>query len=451
MDTKYSPVGDVECQQQQQPARRTPHKLLLACFGIWVAAHIPWMASWSAAQNVLEDLNLYHTSFEAQASRILAQTPLIDGHIDLPIVLRAKHNNRIQNDDFKNLFENGTLTGHVDLLRLRQGQSGGAFWSVYMPCPPNNEDFSDEQYTHTVQTTFEQIDIMNRLQAEYRRDFSGPINSDGVDKAFKAGKLISPLGVEGLHQIGNKASNVRQFYQLGARYITLTHNCHNKYADAAVLENPSRKAEPHWGGVSPQGREMIREMNRVGMIVDLAHVSEDTMRDVLCGNEEWQGSMAPVIFSHSSAWSICPHPRNVKDHILQLVKKRNSVVMVTGLPDFISCVDAGNENGMPDFYPANSTLRQIARHIVYIGDLIGYDHVGIGTDFDGFFGPAKGFEDVTKYPALVAEMLRLGVSRKDAAKVVGGNVVRVWKEVDAIARELQKAREPVLEDYVEGM
>lgn len=292
---------------------------------------------------------------------------------------------------------------------------------------------------------------MNRLQAAYPRDFSGPINADGLDKAFRSGKLISPLGVEGLHQIGNRASNVRQFYQLGARYITLTHNCHNKYADAAVLEQPSRKAEPHWGGVSPQGREMIREMNRIGMIVDLAHVSEDTMRDVLGGNDEWRGSVAPIIFSHSSAWAICPHPRNVKDHILHLVKKRNSVIMVTGLPDFISCVDAGNASGLPEFYPANSTLHQIVRHIVYIGELIGYDHVGIGTDFDGFLGPAKGFEDVTKYPDLVAEMLRLGVSRKDAAKVVGGNIMRVWAEVDAVATKLQQAGEPVLEDSIEGM
>lgn len=170
------------------------------------------------------------------------------------------------------------------------------------------------------------------------------------------------------------------------------------------------------------------------------------MLDVLGNKSDWAGSKAPIIFSHSSAYSICPHPRNVKDHVLQLVKERNSIVMVNIAPDFISCVDAGNENGLPDFVPANSTLAHAARHILHIGNLIGYDHVGIGTDFDGIPSVPVGLEDVSKYPDLIAELLRQGVSNEDAAKVAGGNVLRVWKDVDAVAAQLQADGELPMED-----
>ncbi|KAF4985106.1 hypothetical protein FDECE_16817 [Fusarium decemcellulare] len=383
---------------------------------------------------------------EERAHHILTHTPLIDGHVDFPLVLRILYGNHIYDENFTHPFEQGELPGHVDLHRLRQGQSGGAFWSLYAPCPQNGSDFSDENYASSVQFTLDQIDVMTRLQAAYPNHFSQKVDSSNAFEAFKRGKLISPLGIEGLHQIGNSVANLRKFHELGVRYATLTHNCHNKFADAAVLQSPTRKAEPLWGGVSPLGRELVHEMNRIGMIVDLSHVSEDTMLDVLGNKGDWAGSEAPVIFSHSSAWSICPHPRNVKDHVLQLVKERNSLVMVNIAPDFISCVDTGKENGIPEFFPQNSTLAQAAQHILYIGNLIGFDHVGIGTDFDGIGTVPQGLEDVTKYPDLVAELLRQGVSNVDAAKVVGGNLLRVWHEVDAVATRIQAKGELPMED-----
>jgi membrane dipeptidase len=189
-------------------------------------------------------------------------------------------------------------------------------------------------------------------------------------------------------------------------------------------------------------------MNRLGMIVDLSHVSPDTMLDVLGGNSSWPGSAAPPIFSHSSAYAICPHPRNVPDNVLQLVKARNSLVMVNFNPDFISCISASppKRNGLPDFYPQNSTLGHVVDHIVYIGELIGYDHVGLGSDFDGIPTTPMGLDDVSKFPGLVAEMLRRGISDADASKVIGGNLLRVWAEVDAVASKMQADGEMPLED-----
>lgn len=203
-------------------------------------------------------------------------------------------------------------------------------------------------------------------------------------------------------------------------------------------------------------------MNRLGMLVDLAHVSGATMRDVLGGSaakregkeeeeeEGWEGSLAPPIFSHSSAYALCPHPRNVPDDVLRLVKARRSLVMVNFSPDFISCVPGNDTSGLPDPYPANATLAQVVRHITYIGNLIGYDHVGIGTDYDGIESTPRGLEDVSKFPDLVAELLRQGVSDEDAAKVVGRNLLRVWKEVDEVAERLQGEMEPVEDELVGG-
>jgi len=292
---------------------------------------------------------------------------------------------------------------------------------------------------------------VNRLKAAYPAVFSPSLNSSTALAAFKRGQIISPLGVEGLHQIGNSIANLRAYHGLGARYVTLNHNCPNRYADAAVWEGPARKAPSFWGGVSPAGRAVVAEMNRLGMLVDLSHTSAETMADVLAGTDRdggWDGSRAPVIFSHSSAYALCPHPRNVPDSVLRLVARRRSLVMVNFAPDFVSCVATDDPSGLPAFYPPNSTLAHVATHILYIGGLIGFDHVGLGSDFDGIGTTPEGLGDVSKYPDLVAELLRRGVSDEDAAKVVGGNLLRVWKEADEVALKMQAEGVLPLEDEI---
>ncbi|KAG6038184.1 hypothetical protein E4U41_004469 [Claviceps citrina] len=437
-------------------AKRSPRNMgayrlslcLLTCLLILSALHKPALQCYT---RVSDHVCRKTMTFEQRARRILARNPLIDGHIDLPILLRAVYHNHVDNDEWRQTFENGTMPGEVDLFRLKKGQSGGAFWSVFAPCPAKGDAFSDVNLAPSVQYTLDQIDVMDRVMAAYPRHFASRINSDGAKGAFQSGKFISPLGIEGLHQIGNSAANLRRFHELGVRYATLTHNCHNRYADAALLEQPLRKAEPRWNGVSASGRELIQEMNRIGMIVDLAHVSEDTMFDVLGGRDDWSGSKAPIIFSHSSAYSICPHPRNVKDHVLKLVKERNSVVMVNVNPAFISCVDTGNENGLPEDDLPNATLGRIVEHILHIGNLIGFKHVGIGTDFDGIEQVPQGFEDVTDYPNLIAALLRAGVSDQDAADIAGGNLLRVWHEVDAVSARIKAANVPAMEDDIHSL
>ncbi|KAJ5102418.1 hypothetical protein NUU61_004640 [Penicillium alfredii] len=380
-------------------------------------------------------------SIEDRVQRILSKTPLIDGHDDLPILLRELFHNHIYGSNFTKLFVNGTLPYHVDIPRLKQGRAGGTFWSVFVPCPKDGSNFSDENYAGSVRETMQQVDVMSRIQRAYPEVFSTPPNGTTALNAFHQGKIISPLGIEGLHSIGNSLAHLRIFYELGVSYATLTHNCHNRYADAAVVDLPSggsRKSDPLWHGVSEAGQQLVGEMNRLGMIVDLAHVSVDTMRDVLgAGKTEWTGSRAPVIFSHSSAYALCPHPRNVPDDVLELARQRKSLVMVNFSPGFISCTASGRANGLPDEDPTHATLERVAEHIMYIGNLVGFDYVGLGSDFDGIPTVPRGLEDVSKFPALIAELLRRGVSDEDAGKVAGGNLLRVWKEVDRIALQMQ--------------
>jgi membrane dipeptidase len=305
-----------------------------------------------------------------------------------------------------------------------------------------------------VKGTLGQLDLFHRLGQQYPKLFTPSTTSAEAIKAFKDGRLISPTAIEGLHQIGNSASNLRLYHRLGVKYSTLTWNCHNKYADAALETHPgfvTKIAKPYWHGLSPDGRDLLKEMNRLGMLVDLSHVSQDTMRDALVGNgdEKWKGSLAPPIFSHSSAYAICPHPRNVPDDILQLVKQRNSVVMVNFAPEFVSCKPGKSPSDLPEYVPANATIAQVVKHIMHIGELIGYDHVGIGTDYDGIDKTPTGLEDVSKFPDLIAELLKQGVSEKNAAKIAGRNILRVWAEADKVAKKLQKTMRP-LEDDVQN-
>lgn len=389
-------------------------------------------------------------SLHSQAKTILSENPLIDGHNDLLILLREFYSNKINADNFTTPFEQGGLPGHLDIPRLKKGQQGGAFWSAFVPCPADGFDFSDRNYAAPVKATLEQIDLFQRLSAKYPHYFTLSRSAKEAEEAFSHGKLISPLAIEGLHQIGNSLATLRLYHSLGVRYSTLTWNCHNKYADAAVVsvDGKSFASKPFHGGVSKAGQQLILEMNRLGMLVDLSHVSVDTMRDVLGGSPEkgWKGSVSPPIFSHSSAKAICPHPRNVPDEILQLVKKRNGLVMVNFAPDFVSCADTGDESGLPSFVEETSTLAQVVKHIMHIGELIGYEHVGLGTDYDGIESTPRGLEDVSKFPDLVAALLEAGVTAEDAAKVVGRNLLRVWREVDRVAERLQREMEPIEED-----
>jgi membrane dipeptidase len=323
---------------------------------------------------------------------------------------------------------------------------------VSMLCKPSSELVILNAYA-AVKATLEQIDTYNRLSTLYPDYFTLSRDAVAAEEAFANGKLISPIIIEGLHQIGNSISTLRLYHKLGVRYATLTWNCHNKYADAALITDLSAgetvASKPYWHGLSPAGSLLIGEMNRLGMIVDISHVSKNTMIDVLGGNpSKTNGSLAPPIFSHSSAFGVCPHPRNVPDDVLDLVKKRNSLVMINFSPDFISCKSSNSSTGLPDFVPEDSTLGQVVKHITYIGERIGYEHVGIGTDFDGIETTPRGLEDVSKFPDLVAALLKAGVSDADAAKIVGRNLLRVWHEVDRVAAELQKSTLPLEDDIV---
>ncbi|KIX05683.1 uncharacterized protein Z518_03655 [Rhinocladiella mackenziei CBS 650.93] len=355
----------------------------------------------------------------------------------------------------------GGMPGHLDLPRLKKGKQGGFFWSAWVDCPADKFDFSNENYAPVVVKSFAQIDVIHRLHAAHPDIFSPTtLDSTSALKAFRRqGKLISPIGVEGLHMAGRNVSNLRLFYSLGARYTTLTWNCHNAFADAAqvtVLEDSlnadaAKPAKPHWGGLSLLGTQLMREMNRIGMMIDLSHTHPATMHDVLAGNEtkSYPGSLAPVIFSHSSVYALCPHPRNVPDHILPLVKQTNSVIMVTFVPNFISCINSADpENNLPTFYPPNSTLDFVADHIMYIGEKIGYGHVGIGSDFDGIQSTPRGLEDVSKFPDLVKELLRRGLRDEQVEGIVGGHVLRVWKRVEEVSRKMQSQGEVPMEDEI---
>ena len=358
----------------------------------------------------------------ARARAIHKQVPLIDGHNDYPWALRGLDPGR----DFSQAEISKPVPSLMtDIPRLRQGGVGGQFWSVYVP--------STMQGKEAVRATLEQIDIVHRMTRRWPGTFEMAHTAADVERSFKAGRIGSLIGMEGGHSIDSSLATLRMMFALGARYMTLTHSANVPWADAspgpAVL-----------GGLSAFGEEVVREMNRLGMLVDLSHVSPDTMEDAL------RVSDAPVIFSHSSAKAICNVHRNVPDNVLQLVKKNGGGVMVTFVPGFISQAVA-DYDAKPAADRANvpapkATLSQVADHIDHIRKVAGIDHIGLGGDFDGISSVVAGLEDVSTYPALTAELLKRGYKDDDIKKILGLNVLRVMRQVEKVTAGLQKSRQP---------
>ncbi len=358
----------------------------------------------------------------ARARAIHKQTPLIDGHNDYPWALRGLDPGR---DLGKAEISKPVPTLMTDIPRLRQGGVGGQFWSVYTPSTMLGKE--------AVRVTLEQIDIVHRMTKRWPETFEMAHTAAEVERSFKAGRIGSLIGIEGGHSIDNSLATLRMMFALGARYMTLTHSANLAWADAS----PGPAA---LGGLSKFGEEVVREMNRLGMIVDLSHVSPDTMADSLRVSE------APVIFSHSSAKAICNVHRNVPDNVLQMVAKNGGVVMVTFVPGFISQAvadfDARPEAERKGMTAPAATLSQVADHIDHIRKIAGIDHIGLGGDFDGITQVVAGLEDVSKYPDLTAELLKRGYKDDDLRKILGLNILRVMRKVEKVAAGLQKTRQP---------
>lgn len=387
----------------------------------------------------------------ARIDKVLARTPLIDGHNDVPWAVRQRvgvHPDRIDlTQDTSGLKEPNGPGMMTDIPRLKAGRLGGQFWSVYIPASFDGPI--------AVEMTLEQIDIAKSLAQRYPANFEMAYTADDVIRIHKAGKVASLVGVEGGHQIHDSLAVLRQVYAAGARYMTLTHSSNTRWADSAT-------ANPQFGGLTAFGRAVVTEMNRLGMLVDLSHVSEETMMDAL------DVTQAPVILSHSSARGVTDHPRNVPDAVLARVKQNRGVVMVTFVPGFVSRARfewssarsgeqarlAGLYVGQPDKAKAGLAawdqanpqpavgLAQVADHIDHVAKVCGFDCVGIGGDFDGIGDTPAGLEGVDKYPDLFAELARRGWSDENLGKLAGGNVLRVMREVEATAKRLQATTQP---------
>jgi membrane dipeptidase len=376
--------------------------------------------------------------------QLLRQVPLIDGHNDLPWRYREYCKDDINGLDLTISHRNREPSLVTDLPRLRAGGVGGQFWSVYVPSMPTNSD--------PVVAVLEQIDMVHRMVARYPKDFELALTADDVVRIHRKGKIASLIGMEGGHSIDNSLGVLRMTYALGARYMTLTHMQNNDWADSAT-------DKPVHHGLTPFGRQVVQEMNRLGMLVDLSHVSDETMRDAL------NVTQAPVIFSHSSARALCHHARDVPDDILKLVGANGGVVMVTFVPEYLTEIDRADETAvnaekkrLKELYPddkgkytghlaawrsihpdpRHATLTDVADHIDHIREVAGVDHVGIGSDYEGFPHPPWGLEDVSCYPSLLAELLKRGWSKNDIKKVAGLNVLRVLREAEKVSAKLSR-------------
>ncbi len=380
----------------------------------------------------------------ARIDRILTEVPLVDGHNDLPENYRYRFDNHLDLVDLR--AGTAGMGMQSDIPRFRQGRVGGQFFSVYVSArlsgPP------------AVQVLMEQIDLVHRMVARYPDTFALATTAADVRRLHGEGRIAAIIGMEGGHSIGDSLAVLRDAYRLGARYMTLTHWSTISWADAAT-------DDARHDGLTAFGREVIGEMNRLGMLVDLSHVSVATMEDAMAA------SVAPVIFSHSSAYAICHHVRNVPDAVLEKMRDDGGVVMVNFAPSFVSeevrlyreARDRERER-LRGLYPdeeekvnegldawternvaPRATLAQVADHIDHIREVAGIDHVGIGSDFDGIGSTPVGLEDVSDYPALLAELARRGYSDEEIAKVAGLNILRVMEQAESVAHRLQRERE----------
>lgn len=372
----------------------------------------------------------------ARARRILTASPLIDGHNDLAYVIRE---NKQAPRDVEAYDLRKRTTGDTDLQRLRNGHVGAQFWSVFIP-----GDIKDSGYA---KVQLEQVDIARRMIERYPDALTLATTASDVTAAFRNGKIGSLLGMEGGHAIENSLGALRSYYRLGVRYMTLTHNVTLDWADAAM-------DVPRHNGLTPFGREVVREMNRLGMIVDISHVTPKVMHDVLDVAE------APVMFSHSSAKALTDHPRNVPDDVLRRLARNGGVVMVTFIPAFVSQPVANWESRLAEltraktpaeatriraeFASANpkpvATLMDVADHIDYVRKTAGVSHVGIGSDFWGDPEMPTGLEDASRFPYLFAELIRRGWSDADLVKLAGGNMLRVMRGAEVAAARIQRQR-----------
>ncbi|KAI1385684.1 membrane dipeptidase-domain-containing protein [Hypoxylon trugodes] len=364
------------------------------------------------------------TNYAERTRRVLKSTPLIDGHNDLPWQLRIELHNRIY--DGKVDFTK-RLLGHTDIQRMRTGMVGGQFWSIYVDCDTQQQHFEDPSWI--VRDTLEQIDVARRFIDEHPQHLQYCDTAACARKAFKSGRISSMLGIEGGHQVGGSIASIRQMYNLGARYITLTHNCDNSFATSASTVAAGGPDE----GLFKLGYEAIKEMNRLGMIVDLSHVSHQTMRDVL------SVARAPVIFSHSGAYSVTPHLRNVPDDVLRTVKRNRGIVMAVFVNRFLRMKD-----------PDQSTIHDVVDHIIHIAEVCGWDCVGVGSDFSGTPYVPIGLEDVSKFPDLVQLLMERGVTDEQIRLFAGENILRVWSNIEKRAREIQATGEKPSEEEYDG-
>ncbi|KAL4876201.1 putative dipeptidase [Aspergillus karnatakaensis] len=366
------------------------------------------------------------TDYSARTRDVLSKTPLIDGHNDLPYLIRNELKHQIYNDRFT--FNTGLLS-QTDRKKLKEGLVGGQFWSAYIHCPDPSEQVGLDDPTCVVRDTLEQIDITKRFVAEYPDLFQFCANSTCAREAFQNGKIGSYIGIEGGHQIGNSLASLRMFYDLGARYITTTHNCDNVFATAAS----SVTAGAPDTGLTPFGREYVREMNRLGMMIDLSHVSHQSMRDIL------DESVAPVIFSHSGAYGVSKTLRFAPDDVIRRTAEGGGIVMITFVIRFLRPED-----------PGAATIHDVVDQILYVADLVGWEFVGVGGDFDGTPATPVGLEDVSKYPRLIELLMERGATDEQIRKFAGENMLRVWRDVERVAERLQAQGEKPNEAYWEG-